>query len=51
MSEDLIEVVSPQLSAPVSRRSPDSGAGEADGVDPSIITIGDFPLGFAPDDE
>ncbi|MCX2729198.1 hypothetical protein OOZ19_03010 [Saccharopolyspora sp. NFXS83] len=51
MSENLIELVSPQLSAPVDRKPGNAVAAVEDGAEQSIFKIGPFSIAFAEDDD
>ncbi|MER5388887.1 hypothetical protein [Saccharopolyspora sp. NPDC002686] len=51
MPESLIEVVSPQLSAPVTRKPIDTAATGEDGIGQSMFRLGEFTIAFAGDDD
>ncbi|MGW1680259.1 hypothetical protein [Saccharopolyspora sp. NPDC002376] len=51
MLEELIEVVSPQLSAPVTRKPVDTVAISEDGISQSIVSVGPLTIMFAGDDD
>jgi hypothetical protein len=51
MSENLIDSVAPQLSAPVTRQPGGTTSSSSEGVDQSVISVLSITIAFAADDD